>query len=628
MKKLLIALILFPSLTFAAGLTLPQGGLGTTTVPTNYVVIGLNANRVTAVATSSLGITGTTYTATYPITLSGGNAFGIAFGTTTANVWALLQTFVSGFISQASSTIAVLHLGTPLEVASGGTASTTLTSFLVGNGTGAIQSGIASSPLVFSGVTLSCPTCSTATSPATSTNPLMATYFVATSTTVASQFPLASTTGLTNTGSTWLTTITNAILGTDGNGKIISTTTPTALVFNATQTGATSTFAGNVRVVGNLQVDGNFFAPVNIVSSGNATINGTLTVTGAGTFNSTLSAGTTTVTNLIVTNTSTSTSNGGFNIASGCYAIAGNCLVSSTIPSGTTGQMLYYAANGTTLTATSTLQINSTGNIIATGAIATSSGGITNNMGLGRLAAIYATSTPGANNAIVFTGARDSSPSFSAGTLTLPSNTTYFSVEVWGAGGGGGSGGTDVNAGNNGTAGGQSCFGTNATACTSPSASANGGALGAGGFNGTNGGAGGAGVTGDFLMTSGDGSNGASFEVAAGSVIAGVGGTGGGTSRGGGGGVGGAATNSAGSGGHGPGGGGGGGGSLTSVPSYSAGGGSGGAGGYAQKIVTNRGSQYFYTNGAVGVGGGAPSGATSGGGNGAPGGIVITVYTF
>lgn len=58
MKKTLITLaLLLPSIAFAAGLTLPQGGLGTTTVPTNWVLIGQDANRITAVATSSLGIT-------------------------------------------------------------------------------------------------------------------------------------------------------------------------------------------------------------------------------------------------------------------------------------------------------------------------------------------------------------------------------------------------------------------------------------------------------------------------------------------------------------------------------------------------------------------------------------------
>lgn len=58
MKKTLITLaLLLPSIALAAGLTLPQGGLGTTTVPANWVLIGQDANRITAVATSSLGIT-------------------------------------------------------------------------------------------------------------------------------------------------------------------------------------------------------------------------------------------------------------------------------------------------------------------------------------------------------------------------------------------------------------------------------------------------------------------------------------------------------------------------------------------------------------------------------------------
>lgn len=38
-------------------------------------------------------------------------------------------------------------------------------------------------------------------------------------------FTMASTTGLTNTGSTWLTGLTSALLGTDNTGKVVSTTT-------------------------------------------------------------------------------------------------------------------------------------------------------------------------------------------------------------------------------------------------------------------------------------------------------------------------------------------------------------------------------------------------------------------
>lgn len=98
-------------------------------------------SRWNIIATSSLGITATSYTGTYPVQVIS-SAISLAFGTTTPNVWSGLQTFTNGFISQASSTIAVLHLGTPLEVASGGTGSTTLTGLLKGNGTSAVQTAV------------------------------------------------------------------------------------------------------------------------------------------------------------------------------------------------------------------------------------------------------------------------------------------------------------------------------------------------------------------------------------------------------------------------------------------------------------------------------------------------------
>lgn len=60
------------------------------------------------------------------------------------------------------------------------------------------------------------------------------------------------------------------------------------------------------------------------------------------------------------TTTATSTFGGGLDISSGCFAINGTCVGaggggSGTVGSGTTGQTSYYAANGTTLTATSSL---------------------------------------------------------------------------------------------------------------------------------------------------------------------------------------------------------------------------------------------------------------------------------
>lgn len=66
--------------------------------------------------------------------------------------------------------------------------------------------------------------------------------------------------------------------------------------------------------------------------------------------------------------TTTFSSTGGINLAAGCYAIAGTCIGSGgggsgTVGAGTTGQFPYYAANGTTLTATSSIFLATTGNV-------------------------------------------------------------------------------------------------------------------------------------------------------------------------------------------------------------------------------------------------------------------------
>jgi len=61
----------------------------------------------------------------------------------------------------------------------------------------------------------------------------------------------------------------------------------------------------------------------------------------------------------------TSTLYNGLNVTSGCFSVAGTCVTgggSGTVNSGTTGQLPFYAANGTTLTATSSLFLSQTGN--------------------------------------------------------------------------------------------------------------------------------------------------------------------------------------------------------------------------------------------------------------------------
>lgn len=75
------------------------------------------------------------------------------------------------------------------------------------------------------------------------------------------------------------------------------------------------------------------------------------------------------VPNIIATSTTaTSTFSNGINLLGGCFAVNGTCFTgggggSGTVGSGTTGQMPYYAANGTVLTATSSIFVGTNGNI-------------------------------------------------------------------------------------------------------------------------------------------------------------------------------------------------------------------------------------------------------------------------
>ena len=81
---------------------------------------------------------------------------------------------------------------------------------------------------------------------------------------------------------------------------------------------------------------------------------GALNVSGAATLGSTLSAGTTTVTNLASTNVSTSTFAGGLNLTSGCFSINGSCVGGGGSLSGGVAGMLSSWINSSTLTATGT----------------------------------------------------------------------------------------------------------------------------------------------------------------------------------------------------------------------------------------------------------------------------------
>ncbi|MBI5457879.1 DUF5011 domain-containing protein, partial [Candidatus Kaiserbacteria bacterium] len=148
----------------------------------------------------------------------------------------------------------------------------------------------------------------------------------------------------------------------------------------------TKNFVGNDIVAHNTYIGGN-------LGVGTSTPGSLLSVNNAANFvasaTSTVYNGLATPVIALTSTTASSTAANGINLTGGCFSINGTCTIGS---------------------------------------------------GGGVLLGTYATSTPGSNVQVVFTGAAGSAPSFSAGVLTLPSNTSYFTAEIWGGGGGGGGG--------------------------------------------------------------------------------------------------------------------------------------------------------------------------------------------
>ena len=146
----------------------------------------------------------------------------------------------------------------------------------------------------------------------------------------------------------------------------------------------------------------------------------------------------------------------------------------------------------------------------------------------------------GQNASVTLTQVVASSSVGSNTSFTVPTNTAYIIVETWGAGGGGTGGSWKSSAAvSAGSDGGSSCFGTNSTACTSPSVSSPGGG-GAPTYSDSAavGGLGGAAssAVGDVKISGGAGAGGGASFVSANDMQI-IGGSGGNSPRGGGGGA-------------------------------------------------------------------------------------------
>jgi Chaperone of endosialidase/Domain of unknown function (DUF5011) len=296
------------ALTLATALTVPNGGTGSTTLTAL-----LKGNGTGSILSA---VAGTDYqspiTVSYPILFSSNN-LSLAFGTTTTNTWSNLQTFQSGFVSQASSTITG-----GLATLAGGASTTNLTA----------------SGTVFSGT-------------ASTTNLIVSS--------VQNSILSANATGAV--GSLGVGN------GLTFSGNIISTSfsTTSANTWTALQQFAGGASTTNFSVFNTLYIGGSATSTLQSNATGTSTLQGVLNVTGinsTSTFSGNVSLG-----NFNVTGTATSTAANGINLSAGCFSVLGTCVGSGGASlTGTTGQVAYFSGTNTAV-GTSSLFIVTSGNV-------------------------------------------------------------------------------------------------------------------------------------------------------------------------------------------------------------------------------------------------------------------------
>lgn len=406
----------------------------------------------------------------------------------------------------------------------------------------------------------------------------------------AGAYAFSAVIGVANGGTGLSTGTSGGILGFTGTGTVASSAllTQYGVVYGG---GAGATPAATAA-----GTNGQVFLGQTGVAPAWATLGGDATISAAGTL---------TISNSAITNAKLANS--------AAYTLKGNFTGSSAAPQDSTlgaltqkvspaaGDYILVADNA----ASGALKYATVSSIAAAGSVAsidTKTGAFTTANGI---------ETTGANVIQVPAALRTfvTANAYTTGTnatYTTPANALWLEVYMWGAGGGGGGGGSG---GGSGTAGGDTCWNTSGTACTTPLYSAGGGA--AAGASGAIGGAGGTPGGSSSCIASGTGGKGTGFGGAGASAPGGAGGAafgiglpGAGAAPGGNAAVA-AAANS-----------GGGGGGGTTTASLIGNGGGGGA--WCRAIITSPAASYVYTIGAGGSGGAAGTlgGAGAAGGSG------------
>jgi Chaperone of endosialidase/Domain of unknown function (DUF5011) len=205
-----------------------------------------------------------------------------------------------------------------------------------------------------------------------------------------------------NSGSTWFSGLASALLGTDNNGKVVSTTTIGTNLLSAntisgvalggnlfnlshdsTLNGTSYNGSSAISNWGLNLANANNWTGLQQFSNSSSTlasvysalyVGDTATTTIKGSATSTFGAGISATVLNVTSSSATSTFANGISLSSGCILSNGSCVGanSGTVSSGTQGQFAFYNTAGSTISGTSTIFVTQAGQV----AIATTSPGL------------------------------------------------------------------------------------------------------------------------------------------------------------------------------------------------------------------------------------------------------------